>query len=56
MRIAVLGTSRSGTDPRTIRLVTSLAAAGNDVTFLSPGTVDQRIDAAVDAVGAIDTR
>ncbi|MEA2022740.1 MAG: glycosyltransferase [Actinomycetota bacterium] len=56
MRIAVLGTSRSGTDPRTVRLVTSLTAAGHDVTFLSPGLVDPRIEASADRIVSIDTR
>jgi hypothetical protein len=56
MKIAVLGTSRSGTDPRTTRLVTSLASAGHDVVFVSPGSVDARIDEAADQVITIDTR
>ena len=56
MKIAVLGTSRSGVEPRTIRLVTSLAAVGHEVVFVSPGHVDDRIDASVAQVVTIDTR
>lgn len=56
MRIAVVGTSRSGSDPITVRLVESLADAGHDVTFLSAGAVDGRIDAAADEVISVDTR
>jgi len=56
MRIVVLGTARAGADPGTVRLVTSLAAAGHEVAFVSSGSVDTRIESAATWTINIDTR
>lgn len=56
MRIAVLGTSRAGTDPVTVRLVLSLADTGHDVSFVTTGGVDERIDDAASQVVVVGTR
>lgn len=56
MRVAVLGTARAGMDPRTIRLVTSLTAAGHEVAFLSSGSVHAIIESTASRTINIDTR
>ena len=56
MRIAVLGTPRSGTDPRTVRLVVSLGDAGHDVAFMSSGAVDPRIEESAMRTIRLNTR
>lgn len=56
MRIAVLGSSRSGSDPRTIRLVNTLVSADHDVTFISAGAVDNHLKQVVEKVVRVDTR
>ena len=56
MRVAVLGTSQSGSDPSTIRLVNTLASAGHEVTFISVGSVDAQIAQVSERVVTVDTR
>lgn len=56
MRVAVLGSSRSGSDPRTIRLVNTLAWAGHDVTFISVGSASRQIAQTAGHVVTVDTR
>jgi hypothetical protein len=56
MRVAVLGSSRSGSDPWTIRLVNTLASVGHDVTFISVGSPSRQLAQVSDHVVTVDTR
>lgn len=56
MRVTVLGTARSASHPRTIRLVNSLVTANHEVSFISTGAADGRVGRIVGNVVRIDTR
>ncbi len=56
MRIAVLGSPRSGSHPRVVRMINTLAAARHDVVFISSQLPCTRIAEIASEVVAVDTR